>query len=338
METSTFETPRSGAHATPAMSTLEPVVSVAARTWHVDARLREDGGLLRPAERHPVGVEAVPRGELDLAQPLGGADVPVQARDDEAGRIAVVDRQGHAVHAQGDHGPSLRVHRPGRRKADREAVHGAAHDLVGARLDAGHVEHGAQVHAAPQGVADEVAADPVADAGDGHVLLELRHGSEVVVGQRRLAVHHALDRERPAWRHRRAARRARYRCDRTRRWARRCGVMPATSSSMRRRAARRPLRPRPGGRQPPGRRGATRGGCAPRHPSATEATATPPPTCRKRRRSQSGMDAAGSGGAPTGRARRRCPGRARWPAASRAAPPGPRRWRAPRSTQPGAGP
>ena len=71
----------------------------------------------------------------------------------------------------------------GRREAGCEAVDRAAHDLLALGLDAGHVEHLAQVDARPQGVADEVVADLVGDAGDGHVLLEERHRLQVVVGQ-----------------------------------------------------------------------------------------------------------------------------------------------------------
>ena len=56
---------------------------------------------------------------------------------------------------------------------------------VAAGLDAGHVEDVAEPHAGPLRVADEVAADLVADAGDRHVLLDDRQLGEVVVGQRR---------------------------------------------------------------------------------------------------------------------------------------------------------
>ena len=74
-----------------------------------------------------------------------------------------------------------------------------------AGLHAGHVEHVAQVHACPQGVADEPAADLVGDAGDGHVLLEERHRLQVVVGQRDLAVDQAVDAQLPGRRRRPAA-------------------------------------------------------------------------------------------------------------------------------------
>ena len=43
---------------------------------------------------------------------------------------------------------------------------------VAAGLDAGHREDVAELHAGPLRVADEVAADLVADAGDRHVLLD----------------------------------------------------------------------------------------------------------------------------------------------------------------------
>ncbi len=75
----------------------------------------------------------------------------------------------------------------GRGKAGRPAVERAAHQLRRARLDARHLENRDKPHALPKGVADEVAADLVGDAGDGHELLEHRHLLKVGVRERHLA-------------------------------------------------------------------------------------------------------------------------------------------------------
>ena len=64
-------------------------------------------------------------------------------------------------------------------------------------LHAGEVEHVAQPDAGPLGVADESAADLVADAGDRHVLLEHRHRRRARPTSGRLAVDHAVDAQRP---------------------------------------------------------------------------------------------------------------------------------------------
>ena len=111
--------------------------------------------------------------------------------------IAVDRRQRLVVHLDRDHRLARRVHDPGRRHPGGPAVDRAADELRGRRLDAGDVEHLAQPDAGPLGVADEVAADLVADAGDGHVLLEHRQGDELAPGQRRLAVDQAVDPQRP---------------------------------------------------------------------------------------------------------------------------------------------
>ena len=70
----------------------------------VDAGLGLDRGLLGPAARHPVAVEGLPGHELDVTQPLGGRDVPVQAGDDQAGGEPVLPRERLAVHADRDQG------------------------------------------------------------------------------------------------------------------------------------------------------------------------------------------------------------------------------------------
>ncbi len=62
-------------------------------------------------------------------------------------------------------------------------------------LDAGQGEHLAEVDAPPQGVADEIAADLVRDAGDRHVLLEDRHRGELAEREVDLSVDHPAHRQ-----------------------------------------------------------------------------------------------------------------------------------------------
>lgn len=143
-------------------------------TRHIDAGLGLDGGELRPASRDPVAVEGGERGEFDIAEPLGGGDVAVEAGDDEAGGEAVVGGEGFAVHADGNHGgASVQGDLGG--KADGEAIDGATDDLGRAVLDAGAFEQGGEWDTEPDGVADEVIADLVGDAGEGDRLLDCGH-------------------------------------------------------------------------------------------------------------------------------------------------------------------
>src|SRR3712207_3289391 len=62
----------------------------------VDAGLGLYGALLGPGALDPVRVE-VPVGELYLGDPLGGRDVAVEAGDDEAHRVAVLEGKLAAV-------------------------------------------------------------------------------------------------------------------------------------------------------------------------------------------------------------------------------------------------
>ena len=61
----------------------------------------------------------------------------------------------------------------------------------------GDLEHLAQPDAGPLRVPDEPATDLVADAGDGHVLLEHRQGQQLVPGQRGLTLHETVDPQGP---------------------------------------------------------------------------------------------------------------------------------------------
>ena len=71
----------------------------------------------------------------------------------------MLDRQRLAVHADGDHRVAA-VHGALDREAAREAVDGAADDLVGARLHAGLAEQVVEAHAEPAGVADVACRRP----------------------------------------------------------------------------------------------------------------------------------------------------------------------------------
>ena len=74
-----------------------------AETRHVDPRLGEDRSLLRPAEGHPVAVDRFQCRQLELGQPLGRRDIPVEAGNDQPCREAVQFREELVVHLQGDH-------------------------------------------------------------------------------------------------------------------------------------------------------------------------------------------------------------------------------------------
>ena len=95
----------------------------------------------------------------------------------------MVGGQGLPVHADRDHRLAVVGEGVDRREADGEAVDRAADDLGRVGADAGPVEQLLEPDAGPQRVADEVAADLVADAGDRHVLLEEGQGDQLVVGE-----------------------------------------------------------------------------------------------------------------------------------------------------------
>ncbi len=155
------------------------------------------GTVLGPAERHPVAVEAFPGGDFQLGQPLGRRHVAVQAGDDQAGRIAMARRQRLVVHLDRDHRLPRRVHDPGHGHPGRPAIHAAPDQLGRVRLDPGQLQDIAQPDTGPLGVADQAATDLVADARDGHVLLEQGQAHELGEGQRRLAVDQAVDAQGP---------------------------------------------------------------------------------------------------------------------------------------------
>ncbi len=153
--------PRVWAQATPAMATV-PAVTLAS-PFGVSIRLWTlIGASSTQPRRDPVLVELVERRQLDLGQPLGGRDVAVQAGHDQPRRVAVLERQRLAVHADRDQG--VAAVEGGDGEAARVPVDGAADDLVGAGVDPGLVEQVVEPHAEPAGVADQLAADLVRDA------------------------------------------------------------------------------------------------------------------------------------------------------------------------------
>ena len=107
----------------------------------------------------------------------------------------MLDRQRLAVHGDGDDRVAP-VHRVGDREPAREAVDGAADDLVGAGLHAGLAQQVVEAGAEPAGVADVAAADLVGHARQRDVALDHLAGEQVLVGQLELVVDHARDPQR----------------------------------------------------------------------------------------------------------------------------------------------
>ena len=163
---------------------------------------------------HPVRLLRGERGRLDVDDPLAGRDVPVQPRHDDPGREAVRHRQRLAVHADRDHGVAA-VHHDRGRGTDRHAVVRGHQQLVRAVVHAGLTQHVRQSRAEEPRVADQVAADVVRDAAQRDPALDQRPREQLVVGQRDLAIDHAVDAQRPVLRVRSAGRPARCRSGRT---------------------------------------------------------------------------------------------------------------------------
>ena len=94
----------------------------------VDARHRLDRPFLRPATGHPVPVEVLPAGELDLGHPLRRRHVAVQAGYHQPDRVSVLGRQWLAVHRdRQDRVTAVHDHRC--RRATIPTVDRSAHDL-----------------------------------------------------------------------------------------------------------------------------------------------------------------------------------------------------------------
>ncbi len=108
----------------------------------------------------------------------------------------MLDRQGDAVHADGDDGVPTIEGVLGWEPVV-PAVKRPADDLGRAVLDAGRFEEPLERHTEPAGVADETATDLVGDAGHGDVGLDHRPAEQIVVRQLELVVDHAVDAQRP---------------------------------------------------------------------------------------------------------------------------------------------
>ena len=101
----------------------------------IDPRLGLDRCLLRPSPRDPIGVEAVPGRQLDLADPFGGRHISVKPGHDQPGRKAMLEGQCLPVHAYGQQGLAP-VEGSGGRETDGEVIDRASHQLIGPGLNA----------------------------------------------------------------------------------------------------------------------------------------------------------------------------------------------------------
>src|SRR5215217_4870437 len=166
----------------------------------VDTGLGLDRAFLRPGTFEPGGVGVAVRG-FYLGERLGGRDVSVEARDDEANGVAVLYGELAAVQAEGDQGVAA-VQRDVRLEAGRKSVHAAAHELPRGACDlipghAGFLEDVGEQHPGPAPVGDEPAADGVGDARERYVHLTGGHTEKILVGELDRVVYRAFDRERP---------------------------------------------------------------------------------------------------------------------------------------------
>src|SRR5215211_5220737 len=162
----------------------------------IDTGLGLDRALLRPCTLDPVRVE-VPVREFYLGEPLGGRDVPVEARDDEPDGVPVLYGELAAVQSEGDQGVAA-VQRDVRLEAGRKAVHAAAHELSRSARDlvpahTGLLEDVGEQHPGPASVGDEPAAYGVGDARERYVSLAGGHAEKILVGELDGVVYRALD-------------------------------------------------------------------------------------------------------------------------------------------------
>ena len=109
---------------------------------------------------------------------------------------AVLCRQWVSVHLVDDE--HVAAHRPASGDGVGEAVGGLEGDVDHVGPELCLLEEGAQAHALPPGVAYQVAADHVANALQGHVLLHGQRVLQVVVGQRHRVVDEAGNLQLPA--------------------------------------------------------------------------------------------------------------------------------------------
>ena len=168
--TSTALTPRCCAHATPPnvtgpLATTCPLLGTSMR----DSVLMGPRG--RPAEPGPVRLGAIEAGELQVDDPLGRRHVAVEARHDQARRVAVLDGQRSAVHPDRQEGVALIGERLDRR-ARGEPVDRRRQHHVGVGVNARPGQQVSNPVPRPLGVRDQVAADGIGHAGQRHDLLD----------------------------------------------------------------------------------------------------------------------------------------------------------------------
>ena len=142
-------------------------------------------------------VKSVEAGDLEVDHPLGRRDVAVEPGHQHPHREAVVDRQRLAVHRDRQHRVGPGVGELLQRGAAGPAVPRGLQHRVGAALDAGLGEQRVDPDAAPPGVADQRAADGVGHAVERQPVLGDLPVDELLVGQRDLAVDHAVDAQAP---------------------------------------------------------------------------------------------------------------------------------------------
>ncbi len=151
------------------------------RPGHVDPRERLDRRAGGVAALRPVRLLAGERGQFQVGDPLGPRDVAVQPGDHHPGREPVRDRERLAVHAHRDHGVRV-VDDCGHRGADGHALGRGGQDLVGAAAHPRLAQQPGQAAAQPAGVARQVAAYLIGDAGQRDVGLGQRPAQQVIEG------------------------------------------------------------------------------------------------------------------------------------------------------------
>ena len=192
------------------------------------------GACGRPAPRHPVRVEVGEAGQLQLGQPLAS---PTRSRTGRAPPSGPGSRARSAAARRSCRRPAARR---GRRAAPRSGVPQVkpsdrpADDLVGAGLRLGLVEQVRERYAEPAGVADQVAADLVGDAGQRDVPLDHGPAQQLVEGERHRVARPARGCAAPGAPGRPAAPRARCRCGRSRAFGVTYGASPAAPGRRRR--------------------------------------------------------------------------------------------------------
>ena len=104
----------------------------------------------------------------------------------------MLQRQGLAVHADRQHGVAVVLQHLQRRRGA-ETVNGSGKNHVSTLLGPGHLEYVPDGHAQPFGIAGEVSAHRVRDAGQGDVGLDQPGVEQVLETEPDLLFDHAVD-------------------------------------------------------------------------------------------------------------------------------------------------